>query len=379
MDLLLNEEQSMLRDSARSFLADRAPVAQLRRLRDAHDAAGHDAGTWSAFCALGYAGVLVPEAHGGAGLGAVEMGALMEPIGRNLSALPFLASSVVAATALRAAGSDAQQAAWLPRIAAGDVIATLAVDEGARHRPEATALRAERQGAGWVLHGAKTFVPDGPVASLLIVAARSGGAAGDTAGISLFALPRATAGLAVERTVMADAHNAARLALDHAAVPAAALLGEPGGGWAALQRALDFGRAGAAAELLGIGDEVFERTLDYLKQRRQFGRLIGEFQALQHRMAVLYIDLELARAALARALHALDTAPAQAAEAVAVAKAKCGRAATLAVQEGVQMHGGMGMTDQLDFGLFMQRARVLDELWGDAGCQMDRLARMRGY
>lgn len=379
MDLLLNEEQTMLRDSARGFLADRAPVAQLRRLRDAHDAVGHDAGTWAAFCALGYAGVLVPEAHGGAGLGAVEMGALMEPIGRNLSALPFLASSVVAATALRAAGDEAQQAAWLPRIAAGEVIATLAVDEGARHRPEATALRAERRGDGWALHGAKTFVPDGHVASLLIVAARSGGAAGDTDGISLFALPRATAGLAVERTVMADAHNAARLALDHAFVPADVLLGEPGGGWAALQRALDFGRAGAAAELLGIGDEVFERTLDYLKQRRQFGRLIGEFQALQHRMAVLYIDLELARAALARALHALDAAPAQAAEAVAVAKAKCGRAATLAVQEGVQMHGGMGMTDQLDFGLFMQRARVLDELWGDAGCQMDRLARMRGY
>jgi alkylation response protein AidB-like acyl-CoA dehydrogenase len=135
----------------------------------------------------------------------------------------------------------------------------------------------------------------------------------------------------------------------------------------------------AAAELLGIADEVFERTLDYLKQRKQFGKLIGEFQALQHRAATLYVDIELARAVLAKALHALDTSPLQAAEAVAVAKAKCGAAATLAVQESVQMHGGMGMTDQLDFGLFMKRARVLQELYGDAGWQMDRLARLRGY
>ncbi|HMO45986.1 MAG TPA: acyl-CoA dehydrogenase [Rubrivivax sp.] len=375
MSLLLNEEQAMLRDSARSFLAENAPVAQLRQMRDSRDPAGFAGNTWAAFADLGYAGVAVPEAHGGAGLGAVEVGVLMEQIGRNLSALPFLASGVVAARLLQVAGSAAQQAAWLPRIASGEAIATLAVDEGIKHRPEAIALRAERHGGGWRLHGSKSFVLDGHVASLLLVAAR-----GDD-GLALFAVPRGTAGVQVERTLMADAHNAARVSLQDAQLPEDAAL--PGGSEATLQQALELGRAAAAAELLGIADEVFERTLDYLKQRRQFGRLIGEFQALQHRAATVYVDIELARAALAKALHALDSAPQQAAEAVAqavaVAKAKCGSAATLAVQEGVQMHGGMGMTDQLDFGLFMQRARVLQELYGDAGWHMDRLARMRGY
>jgi alkylation response protein AidB-like acyl-CoA dehydrogenase len=371
MSLLLNEEQAMLRDSARNFLAENAPVAQLRQLRDSHDPAGFAGPTWAAFSELGYAGVAIHEAHGGAGLGAVEIGVLMEQIGRHLSALPFLASSVVAARLLQLAGGPDQQATWLPRIASGEAIATLALDEGSKHRPDAVSLRAERSGTGWSLSGSKSFVLDGHVAALLLVAAR------DSQGLAVFAVPRTTPGLTVERTVMTDAHNAARVMLQDVLLADDARL--PAGDAAALQQALDLGRVAAAAELLGIADEVFERTIDYLKQRRQFGKLIGEFQALQHRAATLYVDIELARAALAKALHALDTAPLQAAEAVAVAKAKCGGAATLTVQEGVQMHGGMGMTDQLDFGLFMKRTRVLQELYGDSGWQMDRLARLRGY
>jgi alkylation response protein AidB-like acyl-CoA dehydrogenase len=377
MALILTEEQAMLRDSARSFLAENAPVAQLRALRDRHDPAGFSGPTWSAFAGLGFAGVAVPEAHGGTGLGAVEVGVLMEQIGRHLSALPFLSSGVVAARLLQLGGSAQQQADWLPRIARGEVIATLALDEGPKHRPEAIALRAQAHAGGWLLAGSKCFVPDGHVASLLLVAARADD------GVAVFAVPRDAVGIQVERTLVADAHNAARVVLLDVALPVDARL--PGGSEAALRQALDFGRAAAAAELLGMADEVFERTLDYLKQRKQFGKLIGEFQALQHRAAVLYVDIELARAALAKALHVLDTAPAQAtkaetlAMAVAVAKAKCGSAATLAVQEGVQMHGGMGMTDQLDFGLFMKRARVLQELYGDSSFQMDRLARLRGY
>ena len=217
----------------------------------------------------------------------------------------------------------------------------------------------------------ETLFLDGHVASLLLVAAS------DADGLALFAVPRDISGLTVERTQMADAHNAARVLLRDVQLPDVARL--PFDNEAALRKTLDLGRGAAAAELLGIADEVFERTLDYLKQRKQFGKLIGEFQALQHRAAALYVDIELARAALAKALHTLDSAPQQGVEAVAIAKAKCGTAATLAVQEGVQMHGGMGMTDQLDFGLFMQRARVLQELYGDADWQMDRLARLRGY
>ncbi len=379
MSLLPNEEQAMLRDSARDFLRENAPVSQLRQLRDSRDPAGFSGPLWSRFADMGYTGLLVPEALGGAGLGMVEAGVLMEQLGRHLSATPFLASGVLAVSALRLAGSPAQQQQWLPRLARGEAIATLAVDEQAKHRPEQIALQAARQGEGWHLNGTKCFVLDGHMASLLIVAARSAGAAGDRQGLSLFALPRDTAGVTVTRTPMVDAHNAARVTLSDVQLPADALLGTADAAWPVLQAMLDAGRAAAAAELLGIADEVFERTLGYLKERKQFGRAIGEFQGLQHRAAMLYVDIELARAALMKALQTLDTKPERAAEAVAIAKAKCGSAATLAVQEGVQMHGGMGMTDQFEIGFFMKRARVLQELFGDSAFQQERLARLRGY
>ena len=384
MALVLSDEQNMLRDSARSFLAKNAPVSQLRQLRDSRDASGYSAALWTRFAEQGYTGMLVPEDLGGLGLGAVEAGVLMEEIGRHLVASPFLASSVVAVSALRRAGSAAQQQQWLPRIAGGECIATLAVDEQRKHRPERIELKAARAGEGFRLDGDKTFVLDGHVAELLIVAARSSasvaGSAGETQGISLFLVPRATAGVTVERTIMVDAHNAARIGFKDVRLHADALLGPLDGGLPALQAALDAARAAAAAELLGIADEVFTRTLGYLKERRQFGRPIAEFQALQHRASILYVDIELSRAAVLKALQSLDSAtPEVAARAVAVAKAKCGNTATLAVQEGVQMHGGMGMTDEFEIGFFMKRARVLQELFGDAAFHMDRLAISRGY
>jgi alkylation response protein AidB-like acyl-CoA dehydrogenase len=182
----------------------------------------------------------------------------------------------------------------------------------------------------------------------------------------------------IERTAMVDAHNAARVRFDRAELPASACLGPLGGGWPALQAALDAGRAAVSAELLGVAEEVFARTIAYLKERRQFGRPIGEFQGLQHRAAMLHVELELARSTLMKALDTLDGGG-DATRAVALAKAKCGGVATLAVQEGVQMHGGMGMTDEFDIGLFMKRARVLQELFGDAAYHTDRLATLRGY
>jgi alkylation response protein AidB-like acyl-CoA dehydrogenase len=370
MSLVLNDEQQMLRDSARSFFDDRAPVAQLRRLREQRDGPGHDPALWATFGEMGYTGLLVPDAHGGAGLGLVEAGVLMEQIGRHLCATPWLASSVLAVSALRTAGSAAQQAEWLPKLASGQCIATLAVDEQRKHRPQAIDTTATRHGDGYRLDGAKTLVLDGPAAELFIVVARDGDEP------ALFLVPASSRGVTVERTVMLDAHGAARLRFDRVELPAGARLER--GDAAALQRVLDIGRAAVAAELLGVADEVFERTLAYLKERRQFGRLIGEFQALQHRAATLFIDLELSRAALMKALHALDQGG-DAGAAVAVAKAKCADTATRAVQEGVQMHGGMGMTDEFDIGLFMKRARTLVELFGDAGFQHERLAAAAGY
>jgi alkylation response protein AidB-like acyl-CoA dehydrogenase len=379
MALILTEEQAMLRDSARSFLAEQAPVSQLRQLRDARDATGFARPLWQRFAEMGFTGILVPEAHGGTGLGHVEAGVVMEEIGRNLSASPFLASSVVAVTAIRSACTDAQQAQWLPALARGERIATLAVDEHSKHKPDGIALRASKSGAGWRLDGSKTFVVDGHAADWLVVAARSAGAAGDADGITLFVVPRDAPGVQVERVAMVDSRPTARIGFSGVALDDSAVLGTAGAGSAALQAALDAGRAAAAAELVGLADAAFERTVEYLKERKQFGRLIGEFQGLQHRAAMLYVDIELARAAVLKAQQSLDAGAADASTAVSVAKARAGTSATLAVQEGVQMHGGMGMTDEFDMGLFMKRARVLQELYGDSAFHADRLARQRGY
>ncbi len=380
MPLILSDEQTMLRDSARSFLMDQSPVSALRQLRDSADATGFSRSLWQKFAEMGFTGMLVPEPLGGLGLGHVEAGVVMAQIGHQLCASPLLASSLVAVTALRQAGTPAQQQQWLPRLASGQAIATLAVDELAKHRPSgfATSARVDGDGAGdgWVIDGTKTLVLDGHVADLLIVAATL-----TDGGAGLFLVEPRTAGVQIERTVMVDAHNAARVTLQGVRVGADALLGGPDAGTstAALSAALDVGRAGAAAELLGLADEVFDRTVQYLKDRRQFGKAIGEFQALQHRAAHLYTELEITRAALLKAQQALDADIRQAGAAVAVAKARAGRTATLAVQEAVQMHGGMGMTDAFEIGFFMKRARVLQELWGDSNFHLDALARRRGY
>lgn len=373
MTWILDEQRRMLRDSAQAFLAERAPVSQLRRLRDADDAKGYASDLWRAFAEQGYSAALVPEAHGGLGLGVTEAGLIAEQIGHTLAATPFLSTSVLAAWLLKTAGSGTQQARWLPAIAAADAIVALAVDEHAAHRPGRIATEARLRDGEWVLNGSKLLVVDGHVADALIVAARA------PDGLVLLLVPAGTAGVQLERTTMVDAHNAARLTLVDVHVPADATLGERGDAQRLLDQVLDVGRVVAAAELLGLADEVFERTVDYLKERRQFGRIIGEFQALQHRAAELFCDLELTRAIVRQALKAVDDASPQAPLRVAQAKARACLTANRAVQEGVQMHGGIGMTDELEIGLFMKRARVLQTLFGDAFEQMDRVAMLAGY
>jgi alkylation response protein AidB-like acyl-CoA dehydrogenase len=379
MALVLTEEQSMLRDSARGLISDKAPVAHLRALRDGKDADGFSRELWRTFAEMGFAGLLVPEKFGGSGLGCVEAGVVMEEIGRTLMPSPFLSTAVLAASALTRGGSEAQQSQYLPKISDGSLLAALAVDEGAKHRPLQTNMQAVRYGNGFKLSGDKAFVVDGHVADLLIVAARSGGTLGERDGLTLFLVDPKAKGIATERTAMVDAHNAARLVFDNVEVDADGVLGEVDQGGALLEGVLNIGRGAVASEMVGLSEEVFGRTVAYLKERKQFGKLIGEFQALQHRAAQLYIDIEITRAAVLKALQALDANIDKAAGAVAVAKARAGSTATLAVQEGVQMHGGMGMTDQFDIGFFMKRARVCQELFGDSNFHADALARMKSY
>ena len=373
MALILTEEQTMLKEAADGFLSENAPISHFRKLRDSKDADGVSRELWKAFGEMGFAGVIIPEEHGGSGLGAVEAGVVAEALGRTLTPSPFMGSGLLSAKVLVDGGSAEQQAAWLPRIAAGEAILSLAVDEGAKHRPAAIATTAERSGNGFKLNGAKGFVLDGDVADALIVAAKTDDC------LTLFLVDPKAAGVEIERTVMVDAHNAARVTLSDVNVDADAVIGAVDGGQALLEGALNLGRACAAASLTGAGDQAFQITLEYLRTRKQFGKLIGEFQALQHRAAHLFTEIELARAAVIGALQRLDAGKDPQGLAVSVAKAKAGRVAELAVQEAVQMHGGVGMTDEFDVGLFMKRVRVLNELLGDAAFHQEKLARAQGY
>ena len=353
MPLVLSDEQQMLRESARGYLAEQAPVAHLRKLRDSKDDIGFSRALWHGFAEMGWAGVLIPEEFGGVGLGYVEAGVLLEEMGRTLAPSPFFSTAVLAASAIGLAGSAQHKSQHLPRVAAGELVAALAIDEGAKHKPSRVALAAVRHANGFRLNGTKTFVVDGHVADLLIVAARTAGGIEDKQGVTLFLVDANAPGLKRERTVMVDSRNAARLSFENVDVTADAVLGEVDEGAPWLERVLSIGRAGLAGELVGSGSEAFDRTVSYLKERRQFGRAIGEFQALQHRAAQVYVDLEMARSAVLKALQTMDENLDGAGPIAAVAKAKAGQAAKLASQEAVQMHGGMGMTDELDIGLFM--------------------------
>ncbi|MFZ5746205.1 MAG: acyl-CoA dehydrogenase family protein [Pseudomonadota bacterium] len=377
MPLFLNDEQTMLRDTARDFVADAAPVGHMRGLRDAHDATGFSRDLWKQFAEMGFTGILVPEAQGGLGLGHVEAGVVLEEIGRNLSPSPFLTTAVAAVSALN---GTAQAERWFPGIVAGETVAAIAVDESPKHTAR-IAMKAERAGNGFRLTGAKQFVVHGHAADLILVAARTAGAADEDAGITLFAVPAGAAGLSAEADRLTDASIAARLKFDGVEVDADSVVGEVDRGAVVVKAMLAAGRTGASAELLGVGGGAMDRTVGYLKERKQFGTEIGRFQALQHRAAHLYSELEVARAAVLKAQQLLDAEPgSEAAEKAAhVAKAMTGLATTLAVQEGVQMHGGIGMTDEYDIGFFMKRGRVLAELFGDTNHHAAQVATLLGY
>lgn len=379
MALVLNDDQKMIREAADGFFVATMPVGEHRRLRDTHDPVGFSRSAWKAMAEMGFAGVLVPQEHGGSGLGAVEAGLVMEAMGRNLSAAPMLSTALLGAAALVKGGTSEQQAAHLPLIAAGERLFALAADEAARHAPFQIGTRAEPSGNGFRLTGEKPFVIDGGAADWLIVAARTDGGDTDRQGITLFLVKADAAGVSTARRSMVDSRGTARVTLDDVEVDGADVLGVVGEGGQLLEAVLDMGRAGLAAEMLGVAGQSFSTTIDYLKQREQFGAKIGSFQALQHRAAHLFCEIELARSATLRALQALDAGDTQAPLFVSLAKAKAGDVAKLATNEAVQMHGGIGMSDDYDIGFFMKRARVAAETFGDSTFHGNRMAAMFGY
>src|SRR4051812_23878197 len=374
---LLTDDQKMLQETASNFLDDEGSISrQLRHWRDIDCKDGFGHGLWKQFAELGLTGICIPESHGGLGLGATEAALVLEEIGRNLTPSPFLTTAVAATRAIEGTQHADR---WFPGILSGEAILALAIDEGARHAPERTALEAKRQGNGFVLSGSKQFVVQGGSADMIVTAARTAGTPGETDGLTLFAVPSDADGLRVDNAALVDSSKAARVTFDNVRLDADAVIGEIDAGWQPLKRALAAGCAGSAAELVGVASGASSMTLDYLRQRKQFGKLIGEFQALQHRAAHLYAEIEIARAAAFKAANLLDSGDERAELYVSVAKAKAAEVANLAVREGVQMHGGIGMTDEHDIGLFMKREAVLGELFGDIYFHREQVAALSGY
>lgn len=372
MNLLYNEDQRMLADSAREFLAARSPVSRQRALRDEAQANGFDPQLWQDAVALGWSAIPFPENLGGLDFGCMGLGPVFESMGCNLSATPLLSSVVLSGSLLHLQGNAGQQDRWLSAIISGERRLALALDEQSRHNPTRVALQAVANGDGYCLTGQKYFVIDGVGADAYLVAACSGGS-----GISLFLVPADAPGLTVKALPLIDSRNHARLQLEQVQVGSDALLGDIGSAMPALHIALDRGRVCLAAEMLGMCEKLFEMTLDYLKTRVQFDVAIGTFQSLQHRAAQLFVELALARSAVMAGLAALDDTSLSVAERqrlASLAKWKAGQMAIKVANEAVQMHGGIGVTDELDVGLFLKRIRVAQASLGDADFHCERYA-----
>jgi len=381
MDLVLSEEQELLQHTAREFVAGRSSFKRLRALRDGDDD-GFSRALWQEMGRLGWLGIVLPPEHGGLGLGYLDLMVVMEELGRGLVPEPMLSTVLLGANAILLGGSPAQQAAHLPAVAAGERLLTLAFQEtGSRYHPSHVETVARASGTGWVVSGEKIQVLDGHVADHLIVSARTAGEARDAKGITLLLVPRDTAGVTVERQLRVDGRNTAIVRLRDVRVARDAAVGEVDGGGALLGRVLDRATIALAAEMLGSMLAAFDMTMDYLKTRVQFGVLIGTFQALKHRAARMFVETELARSAVMHAHRVLDEGrdDATVARAAALAKARCSDAFLLIGDEAVQMHGGIGMTDEHDIGFFLKRARAAAVTFGDAAYHRDRMARLDGY
>ena len=381
MAMILNEEQTMLKDSAKDFCTSNTPIGQLRKLRDDSSADGFDRESWKGMVDLGWAAIPWGEEHGGLAFGYKGLGVVTEESGRTLTASPLYASVWVGGTIINIGGSDAQKAELLAKVSAGEMLLALALEESHRHSPYSISTKAEADGGSYSISGSKNFVLDGHVADKLVVAARTSGEQGDRDGITLFLIDRESQGVDVTRTLMADSRNAANIKFEGVSVAGDEILGEVGKGADILDPALDIARIGISAEMLGSLQECFERTVEYLKERKQFGVAIGSFQALKHRAANMFCEIELSKSCVLEALTALEEQREgeEIAKLASLAKAKVGETFNLVSREGIQMHGGIGMTDEFDIGFFIKRAAVTEQTFGDVNFHRNRYGELEGY
>jgi acyl-CoA dehydrogenase len=373
--LVINEEQQMLKTSAKELLKEAGSIENhLRKLRDAKDEKGYDQTLWQQMVEMGLTALTIPETYGGLDFGYTGLGQVMEEMGRTLTASPMISTVLLSTTAINLGGDVTQKESLLPAIAEGKLIIGFACDEGKHHNPHNISTVAKGRRGSFVLTGTKTMVVDGHVANKFIVTAKTSD--GD---IGLFIVDADAEGVKVENTLYMDSRYYSKVTLTDVKVSEHAELETYASGAALLDKTLDIARIGLAAEMLGSIQEAFERTLAYLKEREQFGVVIGKFQALQHRMAILFGEIELCKSVVIKALKAIDAGSEDVSRLASLAKAKLGEVSKLASNEGVQMYGGIGMTDDEEIGFFLKRARVIQQLLGDTNFHLDRLAKMKSY
>ena len=379
MSLTLNAEQQMLKDNARQFVRENAPVSVLRKLRDTKDATGFSTDVYRKMVDLGWTGIVLPEQYGGMGLGYTELGVVLEECGKTLVSHPLLSSVVLAGGCVLQAGSDAQKQALLPGIADGSVLAALAFEESRRFAPYDVSTKAEKVGDRYKLTGQKIFVLDGNVANKLVVSARTSGEQRDRAGITLFLIDSEAAGIKADKLSMVDSRNAAKIKLEAVDVPASAVIGEVGKGADVLDVVLDRATLCLGAEMLGVIGQAYETTIEYLKTRVQFDVLIGTFQALQHRAVDMFCEIELCKSVVIDGLSAIDEGRDDVAVMASAVKTRLTDTSRLVTREAVQMHGGIGMTDEHDIGLYLKRGAACELTLGDSAYHRDRFARLKGF
>jgi len=379
MSLIINEEQQMLKSSAKEFCQSRTPVEALRKLRDENNSTGFDSATWKEMVEMGWTSLTIPEAYGGLNFGYTGLGQILEETGRTLTASPLVSTVLLGTTTLLLAGNETQKSSILPAVASGETTFAFASDEKNIHKPFHVETSASKVDDGYIINGTKKFVLDGHTANQLIVTARTSGATEDKNGISIFLIDAKTDGVQIERTTMVDSRNAATINFNNVKVASTALIGTENNGGDVLEKVLDIARIGISAEMLGSMQEAFDRTIAYLKERKQFGVTIGSFQALQHRAAIMFGEIELCKSLVIKSLQAIDKGSKNLPMLASMTKAKVGETIQLVTNEGIQLFGGIGMTDDEEIGFFLKRARVAQRTFGDANYHMDRYARLNGY
>ena len=379
MKLILNEEQQMLRDSAKDFAEQKTPVSHFRGLRDNKDPLNWDKEIWKEMVDLGWSGILIPEEFGGSDFGLAGISVIMQEVGKTLTPSPLYATAVLGASAITSFGTQDQKSKYLPLIASGEITTAIAVDEESHHAPANTISKAELVNDKWILNGKKKFVVDGASADVLIILARTSGAKGENTGLTLFILDANAKGVEVIKTDMADCRNYANIVLNNVAVDKTAILGDQESGGEAVDKILDEGRIALASEMLGNSEAAFEMTINYLKERKQFGVHIGTFQALQHRAAEMFCEIELTKSAVMAAMQGADENNNDLQRMASLAKSIAGETLYLVSNESVQMHGGIGVTDEYDIGFFMKRARVAEVIFGGANFHQERYANLSNF